>query len=137
VQADLQAVGLKVTIQQLDDASFFGQLNASAHQMALNDWTNDTGDPSNPMVTQFSSKRAMARMAYNNPQVDKLNAAAQVERDPAKRRDLYIRAQRLILEDAHYVVLGYPRLSNAARADIKGLAFSPLRDLVFRGVTAG
>ena len=100
----------------------------------MNDWTNDTGDPSNPMISQFSSQRAVARMGYKNPQVDTLIAAAQVERDPNKRATLYVQAQRLILDDANYVVLGYPQSANAARSGISGIAFSPLKDLVIRGM---
>jgi peptide/nickel transport system substrate-binding protein len=135
VQSDLQAVGLKVTLEALDDASFFARLNAGQHQMALNDWTNVTGDLSYPMVGAFSSARTDFRLGYRNPEVEKLNAEAQVERNPDKRKELYLKAQRLVMEDGYVVVLGYPKNAMAAKANIQGLVLSPLRLFVLRGLT--
>jgi peptide/nickel transport system substrate-binding protein len=137
VQADLQAVGLKVSLQGLEEAAFYSKINASEHQIALNDWVMDTGDPDNIMYSVFSTQRARQRMGYQNPEVDKLNADAQVERNPDKRRDLYVKSQRLILEDAPFVTLGYPQRAMGAKASVDGLLVGPLGDVVMRGVKVG
>ena len=70
-------------------------------------------------------------------EVDKLNADAQVERNPDKRRDLYVKSQRLILEDAPFVTLGYPQRAMGAKASVDGLLVGPLGDVVMRGVKVG
>ncbi len=138
IQADLQAIGLKVSLQGLEEAAFYSKINASEHQVAINDWVMDTGDPDNIMFSVFSTKRARQRMGYENPEVDKLNSDAQVERNADKRRDLYLKAQRLILEDAPFVTLGYPQRAMGAKANVDGLLVGPLGDVVMRGVkTAG
>ena len=134
IQADLQAIGLKVSLQGLEEAAFYSKINASEHQVALNDWVMDTGDPDNIMWSVFSTKRARQRMGYENPEVDKLNSDAQVERNADKRRDLYLKAQRLILEDAPFVTLGYPQRAMGAKASVDGLLVGPLGDVVMRGV---
>jgi len=137
IQADLQAAGLNVTLQGVEESTFYSTINASKHQIALNDWVMDTGDPDDIMWSVFSTPRARNRMGYNNPEVDRLNKAAQVERDPQKRRDLYVQAQKLILSDGPFVTLGYPHRAFGAKANIHGLLVGPLGDVVIRGVTVG
>jgi peptide/nickel transport system substrate-binding protein len=137
IQADLQAAGLNVTLQGVEEATFYSMINSSKHQIALNDWVMDTGDPDDIMWSVFSTARARQRMGYNNPEVDRLNKAAQVERSAQKRRDLYVQAQRLILGDAPFVTLGYPHRAFGARAKVQGLMVGPLGDVVMRGVKIG
>jgi len=137
IQADLQAVGMKVSLQGFEQAAFGAKINAGEHQVAINDWTMDNSDPDNVMWGLFSTNRARVRMSYENPQVDKLNRDAQVDRDPTKRRQMYLQSQRLVLEDAPFVTLGYPDIAMGARANIDGLLVSPLSDVVMREVIRG
>jgi ABC-type transport system substrate-binding protein len=137
IQADLQAAGLNVMLQGVEEAAFYSKINASQHQIALNDWVMDTGDPDDIMWSVFSTERARQRMGYENPEVDRLNKAAQVERDAQKRRETYVKAQRLILEDAPFVTLGYAQRAMGAKADVRGLVVGPLGDVVMRGVKIG
>jgi peptide/nickel transport system substrate-binding protein len=134
VQSDLQEVGLKVTLEGLDQGAFGAKLNAGGHEAALNDWTMDNSDPDNIMFSLFSAPRARVRMGYMNPQVDTLNKDAQVQRDPGKRRQMYVQAQRLILEDAPFLTLGYPALAMGTKAAVRGLLLSPLSQVVMRNV---
>jgi peptide/nickel transport system substrate-binding protein len=133
IQSDLQAVGFTVTLRGLDEAAFYKAINASEHQAGLTDWVMDTGDPDNIMFSLFTTKRAQ-RMGYKNPEVDKLNLAAQVERNPSKRREMYIRAQRIILDDAPFVTIGYTQRAFGMKAGIEGILIGPLGDVVIRGV---
>ncbi|HVI85721.1 MAG TPA: ABC transporter substrate-binding protein [bacterium] len=137
LQADLQAAGLQVSLQGLEEAAFYAKINASEHQMGLNDWVMDTSDPDDIMWSVFSTKRARQRMGYENPQVDKLNKDAQVERDPQKRREMYLKSQQLILQDAPFVTLGYAPRAMGAKANVQGLLVGPLGDVVIRGVKIG
>jgi len=135
IQADLQAVGLQASLQGVEESTFYSKINAGEHQMALNDWVMDTSDPDDIMWSVFSTKRARQRMGYENPQVDALNKAAQVERDVEKRRAMYNKSQQMILQDAPFVTLGYAQRAMGAKANIRGLLVGPLGDVVIRGVT--
>jgi peptide/nickel transport system substrate-binding protein len=137
VLSDLQAAGFNVTLQSMDTAAFLAKINAGEHQISLGQWVYDTGDPDNIMFTTFSTPRADARLGHRNADVTKLNTDAQVERSPDKRRELYVKAQRLVLEDAAYVTIGYRGLAWGAKAGVKGLVIGPLGDAVIRGVTTG
>jgi len=133
IQSDLQAVGFTVSLRGLDEAAFYKSINANEHQAGLTDWVMDTGDPDNIMFSLFTTDRAK-RMGYKNPEVDKLNLAAQVERNPDKRREMYIQAQHIILDDAPFVTLGYTRRAFGTKAGVEGLLVGPLGDVVIRGV---
>lgn len=96
----------------------------------------DTGDPDDIMFGVFSAP-GRKRMGYANPEVDRLNTSAQVERNSDKRREMYVSAQRLIMNDAPFVTLGYPKTAWGTKANVSGLLIGPLGDLVFRGVKVG
>lgn len=134
IQADLDEVGIKANLKSLEDAEFFADLNASKAQSFINDWTWDNGDPDNVMYSLFTAPRAVTRLGYQNKQVNDLNLQGQQEKDPAKRTDVYLRAQRLILDDAIMVVLGYPGRAIGAQARVKNLRVSPIGSVVLRQV---
>ncbi|MCC6312555.1 MAG: hypothetical protein IT337_00980 [Thermomicrobiales bacterium] len=135
IQADLAAVGITATINGLEDAEFFDLLNAGQAQAFLNDWTWDNGDPDNVMFSLFTAPRAQTRMGYKHDRVNELNVAAQQERDPDQRVKMYAEAQKLILDDAIMVILGYPQRAIGAAATVQNLQVSPVADLTFREVS--
>lgn len=134
IQADLEAIGIKAHLKSLEDAEFFAELNASNAQAFINDWTWDNGDPDNIMYSLFTAPRAMSRMGYHNPEVDELNMRAQEEEDESIRAELYLEAQKLILDDAIMVTLGYPQRAIGAAANVENLVVSPLGTVVLREV---
>jgi peptide/nickel transport system substrate-binding protein len=134
VLADLEAVGVTANLLTLEDAEFFGQLNASAAPAFLNDWTWDNGDPDNVMFSLYTAPRAITRLGYENPQVNELNTQAQVESDQDVRLELYAEAQQLITEDAINVILGYPSRAIATIANVENLVLSPIGNIVLRDV---
>lgn len=134
ILADLQAVGINANLISLPDAEFFGQLNAGEVPAFLNDWTWDNGDPDNVMFSLYTAPRALTRLGYENPRVNELNTAAQVERDEAARLEMYAEAQRLITEDAINVILGYPGRVIGTQATVQNLVLSPIGNIVLRDV---
>ncbi|HEY8446724.1 MAG TPA: ABC transporter substrate-binding protein [Thermomicrobiales bacterium] len=134
VQADLAAIGVTANLVSLEDAQFFAELNASRAPAFLNDWTWDNGDPDNVMYSLFTAPRAKTRLGYENPEVNRLNLQAQEEPDPEKRAEIYIQAQRLILEDSIKVILGYPSKAIGASARVQNLKLSPTGNLFLRNV---
>ena len=134
IQSDLQAVGITVTIEGLEDAEFFDRLNTGEAQAFLNDWTWDNGDPDNIMFPIFASERAETRMGFKNTDLQDLVAKAQVEADSDARAKLYVDAQKIVLDDATMVVLGYPERAIGAKATVQNLLVSPVGSLVLREV---
>src|SRR5215216_5629353 len=134
IQSDLAAVGITVNLQSLEDAEFFDRVNTGEVQAFLNDWTWDNGDPDNVMFSLFTHERAVTRLGYKNERVNELNLEAQVTADPDARAALYAEAQKLILDDAIMVVLGYPEKAIGAQATVQNLVVSPVGSVVLREV---
>ncbi len=137
IQADLAEIGITVNLQALEDAEFYSGLNDNSTAFFVNDWTWDNGDPDNVMFSLFSAPAAFDRFGFKDPEVDALNAQAKAETDQNVRADLYIQAQRLVLENSVQVVLGYPARIIGAQAGIQGLAISPIGSIPLRTVAIG
>jgi ABC-type transport system substrate-binding protein len=134
VQADLDAIGITVNLQTLEDAEFFDQLATSQVPAFLNDWTWDNGDPDNVMSSLFIGERAVSRLGYNDERTTELILQAQEEADPDARAALYVEAQQRILDDAVAVFLGYPERAIGAQATVQNLLVSPVGSVVLREV---
>ena len=109
-------------------------MNTGKAQAFLNDWTWDNGDPDNVMFSLFTRERAETRMGYKNDRVNELNMQAQEAADPDARAELYAEAQKLILDDAIMVILGYPERAIGALADGAEPVVSPVGSVVLREV---
>jgi peptide/nickel transport system substrate-binding protein len=134
IQADLKDVGITVNLLSLEDAEFFGALNAGKATAFLNDWTWDNGDPDNIISSLFASDRAKTRLGYSNPQVNDLASQGQLEADQTKRDDIYKQIGKLIVDDSINVFLGYPSRAIGTAKKVQNLLLSPVGNIVLRDV---
>jgi peptide/nickel transport system substrate-binding protein len=71
-------------------------------------WGNASLDPSDIMVPTLRTGARGNAAGYSNPEVDRLLDAAETETDQSKRREMYLRAQRIVTDDAPWVFLYLP-----------------------------
>ncbi|NLY54408.1 MAG: hypothetical protein GX060_07315, partial [Firmicutes bacterium] len=62
---------------------------------------------------------------YNNPDFDRLIDQAEVVANPVKRRELYVKAHQLVVEDAPWIFLFHPIYYMATQPNVKGLRSNP------------
>jgi peptide/nickel transport system substrate-binding protein len=136
VQEDFRRVGVRATIQKRDPAATAAIVNAGRHGIWFSDWTGGNLDPDYFMLSPFhsDSPRAKGRLFYGNPEYDKLVEAAVQTTDIAKRKQLYIQAQKIIVEDAPLCSLYYNQFRAAMKANVNGFDLNPIRYLFFRTV---
>jgi len=60
------------------------------------------------LFSLLAAPRAETRLGYKNQEVIDLVAQGQFEADPARRQEIYVQTQKLILGDAINAILGYP-----------------------------
>ena len=89
-------------------------------------WVADYPDPENFLALLFGTGSGENHTGYSNPAVDALLNAAAGERDPARRRDLYLQAQQLILDDAVVIPCYYSTDYTLVKPYVRGLAITPL-----------
>ncbi len=107
LQSQLKAIGVPVEIQQLDSKAVMEATTTGKFDLLL--WRYDWNDP-DALNIYLGSERVGStnRVAYSNPAVDTLLAQGARELDEARRSDLYVEAQRLILADAPWQPLYVP-----------------------------
>jgi len=141
IQADLQAVGLKVKIETYEWNTFLGQVNPGLEgkaDMAEMAWM--TNDPDTlPFLAlrtdAWPDKGGFNSGYYSNPEVDKLLEAARASTDQAERAKLYQDMQVIVQEDAPWVFVANWK-QNAVTSDRVGnFALQPSFFLLLDGVT--
>ena len=76
------------------------------------------GDPAKGTNPQNGS-------GYSNPKYDELSDKLAVEFDPAKRAELAIRMQQVILDDNAYVFCSFMKMSMISKASVTGYDYHP------------
>ena len=122
-------LGINVSIQQTDWATFIGQLNdpsSNPYQIFDIGWVADYADPQNFLDILFHSGSTQNWAAYSNPAVDKLLEQAGLEKDTATRFKLYQQAEQMILADNPVIPLEYEREYWLTKPYVKGVVYPAL-----------
>lgn len=135
-----QNLGLNITVESPEDSKvFIANLFAGKYQFVSYIWYTDYPDPSNHYTAIWYGGAARRRFAWKSADFDTLVAAAAGEQDKAKRAELYLKAERLLLQEAAYIPLYYAAAVNVFKPSIQGLPRSrsgePVTDgSVYRGM---
>lgn len=107
LQAMFAQIGVRVEIQQMDDASYYGTRATGELPSVSNEWAADFNDPDNFLYTFFSTKNAVARSNnYANADIQQRLEAARVMVDQDARMQEYRDIeQTIITEDAAMIPL--------------------------------
>lgn len=106
IQANLQQIGVTVTINKLAEAQYQDNRNKATSPMQIIEWFSWVNDPFYHMFWNLLSTNTFTNSArYNNPAVDKLIMAGLYEPDTAKRDSLSKEAQKIIVDDAPWAFL--------------------------------
>lgn len=107
LQSQLKAIGVPVEIQQLDSKAVMQATSEGQFDLLL--WRYGWNDPDALDIFLSSSRIGRTnRVAYSNPEVDALVEQGAHELNEAARLQLYIEAQRIILQEAPWQPLYNP-----------------------------
>jgi peptide/nickel transport system substrate-binding protein len=107
LQSELKAIGVPIEIQQLDSKAVMDATNQGQFDLLL--WRYDWNDPDALNIYLGTDTIGSTnRVFYSNPDVDKLLKQGARELDESKRIQLYVDAQKIILQDAPWQPLYVP-----------------------------
>jgi peptide/nickel transport system substrate-binding protein len=140
IKADLEKAGLKIEIVPNEWGSHLSRTSHGEHEMALLGWLGDIPDPDNFLYLLLDKDTATVGSALNicfwkNDAYHDLVTAARRELDPAKRADLYRKAQEIVFEETPMVPLAHAKGLAACRANVEGMRLEFNGDILFRRVT--
>lgn len=132
IQGQLEEVGIKVNVEQIDAAAYDEQIYGKTFQMGY--WTNSNYSMDADDLYKWYYSTSGSNITYfNNSEFDSLILEARQENDNAKREELYAEALEIMKEEAPIVPIyfqtqldayqkglvtpgiraaGYPRYSN-------------------------
>ena len=71
------------------------------------------------------------RAFYNNSQVDQLLENSKTEVDENKRMEMYKEAEQIIMDEAPWTFLYYPKQALTYRSNISGIEMLPTEHILF------
>jgi len=128
------AVGIKLVIDQVDNATRTAKYRAGDFQMRCSLWTDDIADPSE-ITSYFADFRNIQSLhsGYEDKDIEAWYDAGQKEPDKAKRADLYKKIQARYMEAPPIVFLYQSPYPVALRKNVKGFNQIPLGNNIFSG----
>lgn len=138
VQQMWAAVGVKLTIEQMDNPSLVAKYRAEDFQMRTAAWTNDIADPGEiTSYFAYGPNIHALHSGWDDKRVDELFLASQQETDVAKRRAQYKEIQKIYNDAATIVPLYETPYTVAWRKNVTGFVQIPLGNNDFQSVTIG
>jgi peptide/nickel transport system substrate-binding protein len=127
-------VGVKLNIEQLDNATRTARYRAGDFQMRVSLWTDDIADPSEiaSYFAYFPNIESL-HSGWQDKKVDALFEQSQKEMDKAKRAAMYKEIQQTYVESAPIMFLYESPYPVALRKPVKGFVQIPLGNNIFSG----
>lgn len=130
-----QNLGLTAKPRALEWGALLKARNRGELGCVFLSWYGDYLDPQNFLSMLLTTGAPANYDFWSNPQFDKLCAAADVERDPAKRESLYLQAESLMLQEVPRVPLYFGVDGVLVSPRVHGLRYSLIGSLPHNKVT--
>ena len=133
IQHDLEQVGIHLDVRSTELPTLLNDAARGNFQLYTLQFVGVT-DP-DMLRRVYHSKQAppagLNRVFYVNTEVDSLIGQAALPGSDDARRELYVRAQKLIADDVPYIPLWYRTNVAVTQPDIEGVRLSPIADFGF------
>lgn len=127
IAADLEAVGIKVTLQSLENAALQDAITAGSYQMVRTATLAQYPSIDDVLRTLCSSDGADNSAFYSSDEVNSLLARARAASNADERTSLYQQANALVAEDVPYAPLTFSTLRKLGSKRIKEAYVAPNR----------
>lgn len=128
IQANLKEIGIDVKIETLEWGAYLQRTAQGEHQAFLGGWVSGTSDADIvlfPLLHSSSHGGAGNRAFYTNKELDKIIDEARLVSNPEERKNLFLKAQDILQEEAPLGILLYKNENIGLNKKIKGFKFDP------------
>ena len=122
-------LGVSVTINALETATYFAQRSAGNWQVLAGGWGADYPDPQN-WLPLFRTGAGLNAGKFSNEEFDSLVTEAEAELDNDRRLELYARAQEILVEEVGISPLYYGRRNILVKPWVRDMVFSSMESAV-------
>ncbi len=128
VQSQLKGIGIDVEVKVMEYGAFVDAIEVKKeHDMFISGWGNATGDADYNQYNLFhtNSNGRGNSFNYTNPELDTLIEAGRKEQAPAKRKEIYAKAQEIEIKDALLVPIRNLEHVTAISKNVQDFWISP------------
>ena len=131
-QTSLRRVGVEAVLDKLPAGVFYE--NVSRRQKPIIFYLDSpwTPDPGYSTGLYFLSKSFVNYSNYVNPDVDRLIQDGMQTSDDHRRRDIYTQVQKIVMSEAPWGFLVYPKYAMGRKKNLKGLTYYTSNNLRFQ-----
>jgi peptide/nickel transport system substrate-binding protein/oligopeptide transport system substrate-binding protein len=126
VKANLEDVGLDVTVRGYPFSKYLRRLSSRQQQMYRLGWIAEYPSPDVFLSSLFKSDSPDNHSGFNDSKVDKLLASAHSEPSANKRLQDYVAAEKAILKQVPIVPIGTFQTHWAAQKNVDGIVFDQM-----------
>ncbi len=137
LQDDLRQVGVEATLTTMEWKQYIPKTRDGGFEVCIMGWTGDTSDPDNFLNVLLAKDNVGSTNVtrWKDEGFTKLCLDAQSELDEGKRRQLYVDAQKRVLEERPMIPLVHADQLAACLKEVKGMKLHPTGRRDFRGVS--
>lgn len=125
-QSDAKKVGIKVNLKNVDYNVLDGIGTRGEYDLLIsNILTEPAGDPEYFLNMYWKTNDPQNGSGYSNPEYDALSDKLAMEFDPAKRREIVIDMQKIVMKDSGALIFGYPQTNMVSNKTVKNANIMP------------
>lgn len=131
-QTALRGIGVNIELDKLPAGVFYDVVSKRGKPMIFYQDSPWTPDPGYAMSLYFNSKSYIDYSNYVNQKVDTLIADGLETLDDSKRKTIYDAAQQIVMNEAPWGFIAYPKYVLAHRSNLKGFTYYVSNNLRFQ-----
>ncbi len=131
-QTSLRKIGVEITLNKVPAATFYDFVTKRGQPMIFYLDSPWVPDPGYSTQLYFHSKSYVDYSNYANPEVDRLIKSGLETLDPEARSETYTKVQQIVMSEAPWGFIVWPRYVLARRANLKGFTYYTSNNLRFQ-----
>lgn len=124
-------LGIKVNLVNKEWKTYLDTTRKGEYQIARAGWIGDYTDP-NTFLAMFVTGGGHNRTGWGHSAYDAAILGAERETDPHKRRELFRKAEQILMDDCPIIPIYYYNYQNLINTQLKGHIDNPLNMFDFR-----
>jgi peptide/nickel transport system substrate-binding protein len=137
IQTSLRKVGINVTLEKLPAGVFYEAVTKRQKPVIFYLDSPWTPDPGYSMYLYFNQKSYVDYSNYKNDHVDQLITEGLETLDDKIRMEKYKEVQKILMGEAPWGFLAYPKYTLARKANLKGFTYYTSNNLRFQDFSRG
>jgi peptide/nickel transport system substrate-binding protein len=133
IQQQLQAIGIKMSIKQVEVGVWFNAFIKGDYQIT-SAYQERTIDPDNFYALVVHSGGDINTTGYANPQADQLIDQARTETDTQTRFGLYKQLRQIVFDDSPIIFVHYETINYLMQKNVVGSTVNPTLELRMQDV---